>query len=176
MLNKAERRPDKKHTAACGLFCPACSLFIGTKEDPQRLEMLAKVFGVTSEQVRCEGCRSNVLSPYCRTCKMVKCCAEKGIEFCGECVEYPCAELKNFQEAMPHRIELWEALARIKAVGYANWYMEMIEHYSCQSCGTINSAYDFKCRKCGAEPSCEYVKLHREEIIGQMSKLQGKVK
>lgn len=175
MLNKSEMRPDKRHAAVCGLFCPACSLFIGTREDPARLEMLAKVFGVTTEQVRCEGCGSQVLSPYCRTCTMVKCAGEKGIEFCGECSEFPCAEIKTFQEAMPHRFELWASLARVKEVGYDRWYMEMAGHYACKNCGTINSAYDFKCRKCGNEPSCDYVGLHRDEIIAQLGKLQGQI-
>jgi len=172
MEQKKTMKPDKKHAAACGLFCPACSLFIGTQEDPQRLEKMAKVFNITPEQLRCEGCRSEVLSPYCRTCKMVKCCAGKAIEFCGQCSEYPCEDLKTFQSLMPHRIELWEAQERIKEVGYEKWYMEMVEHYSCRSCGAINSAYDSKCRKCGAEPSCDYVKLHRDKIASMVSKLK----
>jgi hypothetical protein len=62
---------------------------------------------------------------------MIKCAADKNIDFCVECKEYPCAELKEFQAKMPHRIELWDSLKRIKAAGYKAWYTEMIEHYSC---------------------------------------------
>jgi uncharacterized OB-fold protein len=72
---------------------------------------------------------------------------------------------------MPHRIELWRSQARIREVGYEQWYAEMIEHYSCKKCGTLNSAYDMACRKCGSTPSCSYVSLHKEEIMHHMAKL-----
>jgi hypothetical protein len=157
--------PDKKLAAVCGLFCPACNLFIGTTEDPARLQKMAGRFRMTAEEVKCYGCRADKRGPYCdKYCKMTKCAVEKGIDFCGECPEYPCTELKTFQAQAPHRLELWESLARIKEVGYERWYAEMIERYSCPKCRTINSAYDMACRKCGATPSCEYVRQHRSDI------------
>jgi hypothetical protein len=73
---------------------------------------------------------------------MAKCAAAKGVDFCGECAKYPCGDLRAFQAEMPHRIELWKSQARIKEAGYEKWYAEMIEHYSCQKCGTLNSTYD----------------------------------
>ena len=101
--------PDIRLAAVCGLFCPACTFFIGTKEDPERLKMMAKCLQLPVEELECHGCRSEKLAFYCRKhCKMNKCAAEKGINFCGECPEYPCGELKAFQAEMPHRIELWE--------------------------------------------------------------------
>jgi hypothetical protein len=164
--------PDKKLAAVCGLFCPACSLFIGTAEDKTRLQTISKRFQLPSELLSCYGCRSEKRSLYCnKYCKMTKCAAEKGIDFCGECPEYPCAELKTFQAQMPHRIELWESQKRIKEVGYKKWYTEMIKHYSCPVCHTINSAYDMICRKCGTNPSCGYVKLNKDEIKKNPGKL-----
>jgi ribosomal protein L40E len=103
---------------------------------------------------------------------MTKCAAAKGLDFCGECEEYPCKELKAFQAEMPHRIELWKSQARIKEVGYEKWYGEMIEHYSCPACRALNSAYDITCRKCGTTPSCAYVRLHKDEIMKHLSKLR----
>ncbi len=45
MTTKHDSHPDKKLTAAYGLFCPACTLFIGTAEnDPKRLEAVSKVY------------------------------------------------------------------------------------------------------------------------------------
>lgn len=104
---------------------------------------------------------------------MAKCAESKGVEFCGGCTEYPCAELKNFQALAPHRIELWQSQQRIKDVGYEKWYDEMIAHYSCKTCGTLNSTYDLACRKCGATPSCEYVRLHKDEIERHLAKIAG---
>lgn len=157
--------PDKKLSAVCGLFCPSCTVYIGSIEEPTRLRALAQRFGVTSEDMRCTGCRSEKRGLYCnKMCKMTGCASERAVDFCGQCPDFPCADLKAFQSQMPHRAELWDSQARIKAVGYEKWYSEMVEQYSCPNCGTINSAYDQVCRKCGTSPSCNYVKLHEEEV------------
>jgi len=155
---------DKAVAAACGLYCEACTLFIATKEDPARLKRLAARFQLSEEAIKCYGCRSAKRGPYCKTCKMFSCAAERGIDFCVECMEYPCADLKQFQSEMPHRIELWDDLERIKATGYEHWLKNIRENYTCPQCRSINSAYDLKCRKCGEKPSCDYVAKHREEI------------
>ncbi|MFA5401024.1 MAG: DUF3795 domain-containing protein [Dehalococcoidia bacterium] len=164
---------DKSTSAVCGLFCPACTLYIGTQEDPQRLQFLADRFKLPLEEVRCGGCRSELRSFYCRQmCYMYRCADEKGIEFCGSCESYPCRELKDFQCAMPHRIELWSSLDRIREAGPEVWYAEMLQHYACPACGTINSAYDFQCRKCGNEPGSAYVADHKDEIIRQLGEMK----
>lgn len=165
--------PDKRLAAVCGLFCLACTFFIGTKEDPERLKMMAMHLQLPVEELECHGCRSEKRAFFCRKyCKMTKCSVEKGINFCGECPEYPCVELKAFQKEMPHRIELWESQERIKKVGYEKWYAEKTEHYTCTNCRTLNSTYDIACRKCGATPSCSYVKLHKDEITQGYGKLR----
>ncbi|OGW52720.1 MAG: hypothetical protein A2Z46_08535 [Nitrospirae bacterium RBG_19FT_COMBO_55_12] len=162
---------DKKLAAVCGLFCPACHIFIGTQEDPDRLKMMAQRFQRPLEEMQCNGCRSEKRCFYCESkCIMAKCAAAKGVDFCGECAEYPCSDLKAFQAEMPHRIELWKAQDRIKEAGWGKWYAEMIEHFSCKNCGTLNSAYDIACRKCGSTPSCAYVRLHNDEIMRHLEK------
>lgn len=168
--------PDKRLVGVCGLFCPTCSLFIGTQEEPERLKRIAERWQVSLEAAKCYGCRSDKRFPYCKTCKMSACALKKGIDFCGECIEYPCEDLKVFQIAMPHRIELWKSQERIKEIGYEKWYEEMIEHYSCPKCRTLNSAYDLKCRNCGGEPSCRYVSLHKQAIIQQLEQWSEKNK
>jgi hypothetical protein len=172
-MTKSAGKYDKKTAAVCGLFCPACTLFIGTQEDPQRLQQLSGVLKLPVEDMRCGGCRAEQRSFFCRDlCKMVKCAEEKGLEFCGSCPDYPCQELKDFQCAMPHRIELWGSLDRIREAGPETWYGEMLEHYACPSCGVINSAYDLQCRKCGSEPGSPYVAEHKDEIIRQLGNMK----
>jgi hypothetical protein len=162
---------DKRLAAVCGLFCPACHAFIATRENPERLASMARRYDRTIEDLQCDGCRSAKRCFFCREkCVMMKCASQKGIDFCGECKEYPCQDLKEFQAAAPHRIELWKSQSRIKEVGYERWYAEMIELYSCPACRTINSAYDLTCSKCGQEPSCEYVKLHGDAIRKHLAK------
>ena len=157
-------KTEKNLAAVCGLYCEACSLFIATKEDPERLKQLAAKFQLSEEVMRCYGCRSEKRGPYRQQCAMFSCAAERGVDFCVECPEYPCETLKAFQAERPHRIELWEDLERIGAVGYTRWLEEARKKYSCPACKTLNSAYDLKCRNCGEEPSCEYVAKHGEEI------------
>ena len=161
---KTPPEPDKRLAAVCGLFCPACSIYIGTREDPARLKLIADRFGIPVEEARCDGCRSDRRFPYCATCKMEKCAAEKGLDFCGACEEFPCPDLKAFQEELPHRIELWENLGRIDEAGWEKWFEEMAAHYACPECGTLNTAYDRACRECGAGPSCAYVRKNTDEL------------
>jgi hypothetical protein len=166
-LQKEESRSgelDKKLAAVCGLYCEACSWFIATTEDPERLKRLAAQLGFSKEESKCYGCRSDKRTPYCEKCRMFSCAAVRGIDFCSECEEYPCDDLKRFQSAMPHRIELWINLERIKSIGYKQWLKEIRENYACPRCKIINSAYDLKCRKCGEEPSCNYVSKHKQII------------
>jgi hypothetical protein len=167
VMQKEEDRSgkgEKRFAAVCGLYCEACRWFIATTEDPARLKILAAEAQYTEEENRCYGCRSEKRLPYCTDCKMRVCAAERGIDFCGECEEYPCGELKQFQSAKAHRIELWENLKRIRAVGYEQWLTEKRRHYTCPRCGVVNTAYDLQCRKCGEDPSCAYVAEHRQEI------------
>jgi hypothetical protein len=157
-------KPDKKLAAVCGLFCEACSLYIATREEPERLKRLAAQFQLTEEEVKCHGCRSEKRGPYCRICHMAPCAARHGVEFCSACPEYPCAELKAFQAERPHRIELWQSLEQIRDQGWERWMADMRQHYACSRCGALNSAYDPTCRKCGAEPSCEYTAQHGDKV------------
>jgi len=160
---------DKTHAAVCGLYCPACGIYIATHEDPTRLKFLAKQFGLTEEEIKCNGCRSEKRLPYCDTCKLYPCAEEKGIDFCGECDEYPCENIKEFQAAAAHRFELWEAQEQIVRDGYEKWMEDMKEYYSCPKCGTLNSAYDLQCRSCKSRPSNEYTKKYKKKIMKFMA-------
>jgi hypothetical protein len=95
---------------------------------------------------------------------MSACAAERGIDFCVECTDYLCDDLKQFQAETPHRAELWDDLAQIKAVGWRKWLVQARDNYTCPECGAINSAYDQVCRICGQDPSCSFVRNHRQEI------------
>lgn len=157
-------KTDKTLAAVCGLFCEACTLFIATQEDPSRLKALAGRFGLSEEEVRCNGCRSDKRTTYCATCTIFACASRRGKDFCSECAEYPCTDLIQFQSERPHRIELWDNLAQIKTMGCEQWLTAVREHYTCPRCRTINSAYDSRCRRCGGEPSCGYVAKHQQAI------------
>lgn len=153
--------PDKTLASVCGLFCKACGIYTATKENNlEALKRISERTHIPFEDIRCEGCRSETRTAYCKNCVMVSCAKEKGLEFCGECEEYPCTSLKTFQSQLPHRVELYASQERIKQVGWENWYLEMISHFSCENCSSLNGWYDFTCKSCGTAPGSPFVKAH----------------
>jgi hypothetical protein len=158
----------KKITTAaiCGLFCEGCGLYIASQGDEKRLAKIGEQYKMSAEEVRCDGCGSQKLGPYCRTCKIRPCAKNKGVSFCSECDEFPCQLINDFlsQPLPAHRLELLASLKRIKDAGYDKWYEEMIKHYACRQCNTINSAYHIACRNCGNTPGNNYIEKHLEEI------------
>ena len=173
MASDSKDHKTRKFAAVCGLFCPGCTLYIGTTEDPERLARTAGRFDVSIEEARCMGCRSDVKSFYCKTCEIVKCAESKDVDFCALCTDYPCQMLKDFQAQLPHRAELFEDGDRIREVGYEKWHEETYERYTCPKCSTINSAYDLRCRRCGNEPGSPFVQRHRERITKVLEAMSG---
>lgn len=151
--------------AVCGLCCDVCSLFLATQEDHDRLVLLAARMGWEVEDARCDGCRAERRTPYCRSCELLACARQRGHAFCNECTDYPCPRLEEFQGERPHRAKLYRNLDRIGEVGAAVWLTEVKDRYTCPSCGALNSCYDLQCRKCGHEPSCAFVAAHRALIV-----------
>ncbi len=88
--------------AVCGLFCSACTFYIGTHEDPARLERLAAWARRRAQKTSvCDGCRSERRLFYCNNCHMFACALERGYASCGECPECPCPELRGFHRGAP---------------------------------------------------------------------------
>lgn len=154
--------------AVCGLFCSACTFYIGTREDPARLDRMAATLRVSKEVLHCDGCRSDRRIFYCENCVMSGCARDKGYDFCGECPECPCSELEQFVAERPHRADILRDLGRIRDVGAAAWIGEARQRHSCPECGTLNSAYDLLCRSCGRDPSSPYVEEHRDAVIARL--------
>ena len=168
-MSMNDAQPDMTLAAVCGLFCPACVIYIAARETPEKRAEIAQRRNRPVESLVCDGCRAERRYVYCESCTLFTCAAEKGVAFCGLCDEYPCEDLKAFQAARPHRIELWEAQERIREVGYEQWFAEMMERYTCPTCGALNSAYHLACRVCGAAPSNAYVATHQAEILANLA-------
>jgi hypothetical protein len=163
--------PVPTTAAVCGLCCDVCSIFIGSHEDPKRLALFAARQEWSVEEAYCDGCRAERRTPYCRSCDLFACAERRRHAFCGECEDFPCAELDEFRRERPHRAEIYESLDRIGDVGAEVWMSEARDRYSCPSCGTLNSAYDLRCRACGHEPGSAYVAAHREAIVNRLSQM-----
>lgn len=168
---RTEGSPVPATAAVCGLCCDVCSIFIGSQEDPQRLALFAARQGWGVEEAHCDGCRAERRTPYCRSCDLFACAKRRGRSFCRECEDYPCADLEEFRQEKPHRTEICENLDRIADAGVETWLAEAKDRHACPSCGTLNSAYDLKCRACGHEPASAYVAVHREAIVERLRQI-----
>ena len=61
-----EEKFTKDQVSVCGLFCGACSLYIATTEDPERLQKLARDLQLAPEEIRCHGCRTTEKASFCQ--------------------------------------------------------------------------------------------------------------
>ena len=72
---------DDPLIAYCGVTCAACPDYAGGK---------------------CPGCRETVWGD--DPCMPVRCCKEKGIDVCGQCGAFPCADMAAFyKESEGHK-------------------------------------------------------------------------
>jgi hypothetical protein len=95
--------------AYCGLDCNECEMFKVTQaKDYEQKKQIAKHWSdrfnieFKPEDVTCEGCKSDVLSGWCRKiCKMRPCAEKRKVETCAHCNDYPCEKLKEFLSDEP---------------------------------------------------------------------------
>ncbi len=91
-------------TAYCGLDCSVCKVFKATQmNDIEWKKQIAKHWSdqgeikFKPEDVTCQGCKSDVISGYCRKlCQIKPCAEEKKVKTCAHCQDYPCGKLKEF--------------------------------------------------------------------------------
>jgi len=162
---------NKNLASACGLYCGACGIYQATQEnDVDRLLQYAVVLNQSFDETLCNGCGSERKSLHClKICNFIHCKQEKEVDFCADCMDFPCKELIEFKAKMPHRAEILHSQMRMKEIGNENWLIEMKDYFSCSHCNAVNSAYDLACRKCGTIPSCKFVLQHRDLIEQYLS-------
>lgn len=136
---------------ACGLYCGACYHYRASFSDGIHLLVDAIKKGKDENDYKCQGCRSDKLyvHPGCQECNIRDCTEKKGIIHCGECDEYPCKELKDFQaDGHIHHIDIFNNIEEIREKGPEEWLMTQEKRWEC-SCGTKFSWYETVCQNCG---------------------------
>ena len=125
----------------CGLYCGACPSY---------------------QKKTCLGCRSNNKNQNRKSkwsCKIRKCCIElKKIQYCGECDDFPCKEIKrklidshpgdprfNYRHKIPDNME------EITKLNLEKWSKEQEILWTCQNCGQPLMFYYNQCSSCGKE-------------------------
>jgi hypothetical protein len=127
----------------CGLYCGSCPSYLATKAGK------ATELGLDE----CQGCKSGVVAKsWCAACTLKACAREKGVEFCYECVDFPCQDLEDFKNASdwPYHSEIYDYMTIIKEAGQEAWLCSMRIRWGCPSCGKEASWWDQTCTDCGA--------------------------
>ena len=138
--------------AYCGLYCGACFVMIAYKQD--RTDCIPKKWlsFIHDMELKCHGCKSDVLFENCRGCKSRPCAQSKNIEFCDQCSEYPCEQFRRIASYnLPHHNVAVQSLKKIDEIGVKEWLKQQSERWLCSNCNSAFSWYEEYCIKCGEQ-------------------------
>ncbi len=113
----------------CGVFCGDCEIYIAYSTDnvegQKRIarEFSAEGKSITREQVKCLGCKGNANNPWRGPCKVRLCAEDKGVEFCYQCLDYPCDDL---EKSLARHPGARENLRLISKIGPDAWMYQMM--------------------------------------------------
>ena len=100
-------RPRENLIACCGLDCGQCDMRQAAK-NPEMQKQFARWFNehlkldVEPEQVRCAGCHGPREEHWSPDCWILTCCVdEHGREYCSDCPEFPCRQLRDWAAQSP---------------------------------------------------------------------------
>ena len=145
----------KELLAPCGLYCGVCSIYIAHRENNMKFKQVLfpvyKAFAKTVDEIACTGCLSDgIVFPVCRACPIKKCCAEKNIDGCYQCDDFPCKFINNFpvpiaKKVMMRTIPFW------RDHGTEKFVEEEEKRYHCPNCGSPLFRGAKRCNKCKTE-------------------------
>lgn len=139
-----------RYDTYCGLYCGAC--FVMRVNQEGRIDEQAKEWDRTPEEITCRGCKSGVVSGYCKTCEIKVCAIDRGLEFCADCADYPCDRLRTFRDdEWPHHSIVTCNSDELQRVGVEEWLKAQDLRWRCPSCSRRTSWYDDACPDCGGE-------------------------
>jgi hypothetical protein len=124
--------------APCGMNCGICVAFFGyTMKGDKRKHP-------------CNTCRSR--KSQCTFIKK-KCykLATKQIEYCFECTDFPCANLRTLDKGYRNKygMSMIENLSYIQANGIEQFLKNEQKRWKCPSCGGIICVHNKTCYACG---------------------------
>ncbi len=145
-----------KVVGPCGLYCGTCAHYIAPREnDVELLNIICGVTGIPVEEIRCDGCLSDRLSPLCRVCGrgFRQCAEEKNVTWCFQCPDFPCQRLKDFSDVhvvdgISHHAKVIEDLKSMKEHGVEQWAREQEKASHCPQCGKRVYWFVHECRNC----------------------------
>jgi len=126
--------------APCGLHCGMCPLYKALSDEKLR-DTLAQRMNVPPERATCHGCRA--VDGHCpvigEQCATYVCAQEKGMNFCCDCLEFPCSKLlpcTDRAQSLPHNLKVYSLTLR-KLKGEETWNQMIGKIYSLYYGGQI---------------------------------------
>ncbi|MFX1388950.1 MAG: DUF3795 domain-containing protein [Promethearchaeota archaeon] len=135
----------------CGLYCGACFIMNAYKQ--KRTDCLPKewVSSLEDKEIKCYGCKSELVFENCQGCQIRKCAQSKDLEFCNDCSLFPCEKIKIFEKMnLKHHNVAIRYFNTIKEAGVQEWLKQQKERWSCKNCGNSFSWYEENCTFCGS--------------------------
>ena len=149
----------------CGLYCGVCAIYIAHRDNNQKLkEGLVRLYqggtagkgtlpnseNLTTDDIQCNGCLSDVKFMHCQQCEIRGCAQEKGYAGCHECDEFPCQHIENFPMSIGKKVIL-RAVPYRRNVGTDRWIQDEEARYICPECGNKVFRGVIKCNHCKAK-------------------------
>jgi hypothetical protein len=132
----------------CGLYCGVCGIYASHRDQNMKLkEKLAAAYGVSAQEIRCQGCLSNEPFMYCRLCPIKSCTTEKGYDGCHQCAEFPCQRVSEFPQEEGKRVIL-RSVPQRREMGTEKWVAAEEARYRCSSCQSQLFRGSKRCPNC----------------------------
>ena len=100
----------------------------------------------------CAGCLTNSMgkAEHCHKCKIKDCVQSKGLNYCFECLEFPCKQIKYLEKSYNKRYQasLIKNSEFVQKYGLEKFMEQQKEEYTCSKCGGIISIHDKECSEC----------------------------
>lgn len=112
--------------AYCGLDCSKCDAFIATQAgNIAQKEKIAERWSrelnmeFTSEDITCDGCKSERLSRWCQNvCKVRPCAVGNGVSTCANCNAYACENLNEILSDEPEAKAVLDEIRKLYSGRY----------------------------------------------------------
>jgi len=157
-INEVIMAKDVNLLAYCGLYCGACSFKVAYDEkNSQHIKNMPSKYDQykNAELEFCPSCR---LDTQRGSCKIRACAIARDLTNCGECIDFPCEILSDFNnDGMAHHTDCIPNLKMIKERGIDYFWDHQEKYWTC-SCGTKISWYLQNCIRCNKSLDNSYKK------------------
>jgi hypothetical protein len=130
---------EKELIAPCGMNCGLCSGYLALSRGHKKKRGMPHCAGCRIRQKNCA-----FIKKRCET-RLVK-----KVEFCHECMRFPCENLKKIDKRYRTRYDysFIENLKIIREKGLDAFLEREREQWKCPNCGDVICIHNGKCYKC----------------------------